>query len=121
MTAKKKKDAAQLGIVDLSNNKILKSVHEIDFGKKAKHQIAMIENDTNMDVIKAEMKSCYIELTSYLQEKLPHDNKLLADIQYIHPSKRNDENAVSSIGRVAETFARVLKGTNFIKNISSDR
>lgn len=104
-SAQKKKAAAQLDTIDLSNNKILKSVYEIDFGKKAKHQIAMTENNTNVD----------------LQKKLPHDNELLADIQFIHPSKRNDENAVSAIGRVAETFSRVLSGTTFIKNISCDR
>lgn len=61
-SAKNKKDAAQLGTIDLSNNKILRSVHEIDFGKKAKHQIAIIEINTNVDIIKAEMKSCFIEL-----------------------------------------------------------
>lgn len=120
-SSKHKKDAAQLGVIDLSNSKILNSIHEIDFGKKAKYQIAMIENNTSVDIIKTEMKTCFIELTSYLQVKLPHNNKLLADIQYIHPTKQNDENAVSAIERVAEKFSSVLSGTTFIKNISTER
>lgn len=33
-SSKHKKGAAQLGVIDLSNSKILNSIHEIDFGKK---------------------------------------------------------------------------------------
>lgn len=119
-STKNKKDAARLGVIDLNNNKNLKSLHEIDYGKKAKHQIAMIENDTNVDIIKTEMKTCLIEMTSYLQRKLPHGNKLIADIQFIHPSKRNDLKALPAIGRVAEKFSKVLRGTKF-SDISVDR
>lgn len=45
-----------MGTIALSHNRNLKLIHEIDFGKKARYKITMMEKDTNVDIIKAEAK-----------------------------------------------------------------
>lgn len=110
---KNRKDAGALSVIDLKEKKHLKSIHEIELGHKSSYQIGLLEKDINLDVVKTEMKMCYTELTEYLVKNLPHTHAILADLQYIHPSKRFAKQGRPAIRRVADRFATVLRGTNF--------
>lgn len=107
------KDAQQLSAVDVRDKRNLKSLHDMDFGHKTSYQIGIIESDTNLDVVKTELKMCYQTLMGYLTSKLPHRHSILKDLQYLHRTKRFDKNAVPSIRRVAEKMFTVLQRSEF--------
>lgn len=107
----KRKSAYELGNLKISNS--IKSIHEIDYGTKTAHLIAQEETKKNLDTIKMEFKSAYVELVSYLQAKLPHQSSFLADVQYFDPRKITFPKAVNAIGRIALKIANALKNTQF--------
>lgn len=115
-----RKEAKELGAVDVNDKLNLKTLHDIDFGHKASYQIGLVEANTKLDIIKTEFKMCYQALAKYLQNNLPHNYSVLADLQYLHRDKRLEENAVSSIRRVAEQMFTVLKHVKFT-DLSLDR
>lgn len=119
-SSNEKKDAQALGVVDINKQENLLSIHKMDFGSKAAYQIGLLESKSNIDIIKTEFKMAFIELTLYLQDNLPHENPLLKNLQYIHPSKVRHINAVPAIRKLAPTIARTLKGSNFT-SLSVDR
>lgn len=108
-----RKEANELGKVDVNDKNNLIALHDIDFGHKAEYQIGLLETNINLDVIKTEFKACYQSLTKYLQKILPHNQIILADLQYIHRNKRIDPVAVPAIRRVAERMYTVLKHAKF--------
>lgn len=108
-----KKDAHQLGIIDLTKAEDLLSIHKIEVGSEALYQIGLLENEINLDVIKTEFKMAYIQLTSDLQNNLPHDNTVLKNLQYIHPKNVRDRNAAPAIRMLVSTIATTLKGSKF--------
>lgn len=113
MTSNKiRKDAHELGTIDIKKIKILFSIHKMDFGSMVSYQIGLLETKINLDVIKMEFKIAYIELTSYLQA-LPHENPLLKNLEYIHPKKVREAKALTAIGELAATLANTLKGSKF--------
>lgn len=98
----------------------MSSIHKIDYGKAALHQIALLETKTSLDTLKIEFKMCYQETVKYLQQKLPHKNSFLKDLQYIHKTNRLKAEGVHAIRRISAKISTVLQGTNFTK-LSVDR
>lgn len=108
-----RKEAKKLGGINVDDKNNLFQLHDINFGHNASYQIGLIEGNKNLDTVKTEFKLCYQSLMKYLQENLPHNLTIIADLQYIHRSKRLDENAVPAIRRVAKQMFSVLKRTTF--------
>lgn len=115
-----RKGAKELGGINVHDKNNLIQLHDINFGQKASYQIGLIEGKKNLDTIKTEFKLCYQSLMKYLQKNLPHNITIIADVQYMHRSKRLDENAVPAIQRVAKQMFSVLKRTKF-SDLSLDR
>ena len=63
-------------------------------------------------VLKTNVLSFFVTVSQYLIENIPFDVKLLKDVQFIHPLKRNDPHATNSISRLALQFIEVL-GSKF--------
>lgn len=116
-----RKDAKQLSEVDLSDKSNLKSLHDINFGHKAAYQIGLVESNTNLDIIKTEFKICYNVLMEYLKKHLPYKYSILADLQYLHRSKRLDERGVPAIRRIAGKMYTVLKRSKYTGFTDIDR
>ncbi|HBK83112.1 MAG TPA: hypothetical protein DDZ41_05870 [Flavobacterium sp.] len=116
------KDAHDLGKFNFSKNTdSLLSIHDIDYGTKTKYAIAQIESKTNLDNIKTQFENSFLTLIEYLQSRMPHDNTLLHDIQYIHPKHQLNSKSLSAISRVAAVFVKTLKNTKFLGNLSCDQ
>lgn len=114
-STKLRSDARALGKVDVEHKSNILSIHKIDYGKAALHQIAQLETKTQLDTLKTEFKICYQQIVKYLQKKLPHQNGFLNDLQYIHKNNRLKSEAVSAIRRIATKVSTVLQGTSFTK------
>lgn len=99
---KVRKDAQELGAVNVQETMNVISIHKIDFGKAVRREIGNQEVKTNLDGLKIEFKLCYQELTMYLQKNLPYKHIILKDLQYIHQRNRLKEEAVPSIRRLAK-------------------
>lgn len=66
-----RKEARELGNLDLSNSQHLKTVHDIEVGTRSKYLIANLESSENLDLLKVEFRSCYQIITKYLQTRFP--------------------------------------------------
>lgn len=115
-----RKEAKELGAVDVDDKHNLKSLHDINFGQAASYQIGLLEAGTNLEIVKIEFKKCYQALVEYLKKNLPHNSSILADLQYLHREKRHDENAVPAIRRIADKMFTVLKHAKFT-DLTKDR
>lgn len=74
--------------------------------------IAQLEGrNKNVDVVKHEIKSCYVEVVSYLQGHLPHDSTFLRDCRALHPDFKNKSGGQAEFGRLAYQMSNVLKNT----------
>lgn len=104
---KTRKDALQLGTIDVEDKSIVLSIHKIDYGRAAHFEIAQLETKTSLDAVKIEFKACYQEIVKYLQKKLPHRNVFLKDLQYIRKSNRVKPGAVDAFRRIAAKVAKV--------------
>lgn len=108
-----RKDAQNLSVIDIDNKVNLKSIHKMDFGTRALHQIGQLEHKINLDVIKTEFKICYIALTSYFIKNLPYKEQIVKDLQYLHPSKVRDRCASPAIRGLATKLAHIFKVSKF--------
>lgn len=117
---KKRKDALELGAIDVTDQQNILSIHKIDYGKAALHEIAQLEAKSCLDTVKLEFKACYQEMVKYLQTKLPYKNELLKDLIYLHKTNRLQPGAVSAIRRIAVKVSEVLRDTHFTP-LTSDR
>lgn len=63
---KNRKEALELGAVDVEDNENVLSIHKIDYGKAALYEIAQLETGTSLDAVKVEFKTCYQEIVKYL-------------------------------------------------------
>lgn len=65
---------------------------------------------------KKEFLSCYKEISTYLQNRQPHDSTVLKDLQYFNTNQlKMTGMSKFAIGRTAFTLATVL-GRNITKN-----
>ena len=65
-------------------------------------------------------RKCYIEVTCYLQKKLPFISPLLRDLQFIVPESTNDPKSKEAIGRIAEQLTKVTKDDKFCDAVKSE-
>lgn len=74
--------------------------------------IAKLEgNNKNIDAVKHEIKSCYVEVVSYLQQHFPHDSTFLRDCRALHPDYKTKSSGLAAFGRLAYLLSNVLKNT----------
>ncbi|KAG4072228.1 hypothetical protein HA402_005950 [Bradysia odoriphaga] len=67
-----RRNAKELGKLDMNDKCNLISLHNIDFGHKALYQIGLIEAKTTLDSVKTEFKTCYQSLTkNNICQRLP--------------------------------------------------
>lgn len=111
-----RKEAKLLGKMDVQLSSNQKSFHEVNVGTAARQIIAKLEQKSkNMDLSKLQMKSCLIEVASYLQSHLPHDSTFLHDARALHPDFRKP-----SFGRLAYIMANVLSNTGIYTKPSAN-
>lgn len=73
-----------------------------------------------MDTVKHDIKTCLVEVVSYLQSHLPHDSIFLRDTRALHPKFKKQSGGQAAFGRLAYTMSNVLKNTGmYVKSASS--
>lgn len=103
------KDAHELGQLDVT--KYYRNIHDIELGTKAKYLIGILEPSKNVDHLKCQFRSCFTEITTYLQSHLPHKSIFLKDLTCLQPDKRKSSSSAPAIRRVAIKIANVLHNT----------
>lgn len=115
MSNGQRKEAKDLGVLDLNVSGVVKDMHDIEPGTQAKHLMVNItahEKQKKLLLIKSAIKACYTEVVSYLQKHLPHDSNFLRDARAIHPEFKKHTSGQASFGRLAYVMANILKNTS---------
>lgn len=69
--------------------------------------------------MKHEIKSCYVEVVSYLQEHLPRVSSYLRDCRVLNPDFKDNFGGQATFGRLAYKMSNVLKDTGMYVNPAS--
>lgn len=106
-----RKEACELVKIDVAQN--LKTMHDVEFGTKTKYLIANLETKMNLDHLKLQLRSCFVQVTTYLQSHLPHQSIFFKDLVFIQPDQRQNSKSPSAIRRIVIKIGNVLKNTKF--------
>ena len=72
-------EANKFGVLNIRDQSMTKSIHDINTGTKTRQLLAQLEPFESLDIIKTEFKSCYMEILEYLQKRLPHNSIFLRE------------------------------------------
>lgn len=104
----KLKDAKDLGKVNLKDKSNIKHQIEVDVSAGVQKILNKIEKTVDVFQIRNEFRNCMIAIVDYLQHRLPLDNIILHDLQYLHPQLKYHENSTGSICRLSTTIGQVF-------------
>ena len=100
------KPATQLKLMNLNKESNLKSLNLIEVGTKAKHLLsASILDET---VFRKNCLKFYISAATQLQMKVPFDNKIILQVQYLHSKKQKKAHSTSAISNLSFKIVSTL-------------
>ena len=102
------KPVHSLAQLNLNKKESLKVKPFIDFGTNAKLLLEGITDDEKVKGFRSSCLKSYVTATTYLQQNLPFNDKIIEYAQYLHPEKRNHSMAKSGISNFTLKLAKVF-------------
>ena len=96
--------------IDPLDKKVCKKASLIDVGTKAKVLFSgNLIGDEHEKKFRKEYLKFYQIAVKYFLENLPHDNKIIKYVRYLHPKKRNESFSTSGISSTALAITKVCQ------------
>ena len=95
--------------LNLNTKESLKPKPLIDVGTHAKLLLEGIADDEKEKGFRSSCLKSYVAATTYLQQNLPFNNKIIEYAQYLHPQKRNHFMAKSGISNLTFKLTKVFE------------
>lgn len=95
--------------LDVTKSNLQLPLMDIDFGHDVITHLNSITSDFKRNELRHAMKEALVQMSAYLQKKLPLRSQLLKDLTCLSASSLKEETSVNAIGRLAAALPHIIK------------